>query len=57
MLYNKIEERFNRLVYSRAQRMPYVFLFSKDDFKGLNAHEFKIESKRGHTLVGVLLLR
>ena len=52
MLYNKIEERFNRLVYSRAQRMPYVFLFSKDDFEGLNAHEFKIESKRGHTLVG-----
>ncbi len=52
MLYDKVEERFNKLVYSRAERMPYVFLFSKDDFKGLSAKEFSIKSKRGHTLVG-----
>ena len=52
MLYNKIESIFNKLVYSRAERMPYVFLFSHNDFKGLNAKKFTIESKRGHLLVG-----
>lgn len=52
MLYDKIEEKFNKLVYSRAERMPYVFLFSKDDFSGLNAQKFTVKSERGHTLVG-----
>lgn len=52
MLYGKIEAIFNKTVYSRAERMPYVFLFSKDDFEGLCAREFPIKSARGHTLYG-----
>lgn len=52
MIFNKVEAIFNKMVYSRAERMPYVFLFSHTDFEGLNAKKFTIESRRGHTLVG-----
>lgn len=52
MLYNKIEAMFNKLVYSRAERMPFVFLFSHKDFSGLNNEKFTIKSRRGHSLVG-----
>lgn len=52
MIFNKVEAMFNKLVYSRAERMPYVFLFSHTDFEGLNARRFKVKSRRNHTLVG-----
>ena len=52
MILKKVHSFFAKRVYSRAEEMPYIFLFSHNDFDGLHQSSFDVESSLGHTLKG-----
>ena len=52
MLFNKVQEIFNKTVYTRAEELPQIHLFSDKDFKGINKVPYTVKSSLRHDLKG-----
>lgn len=49
---DKVIEIYKSMIFARCDNAEGIFYFTKDDFDGLCAERFEIESKRGDTLRG-----
>jgi len=52
MIFNKLEEMYKKMVYTRADDNGCVVYFSADDFVGLRKKAYPFKSSKGHALQG-----
>ncbi|MBQ3018869.1 MAG: alpha/beta fold hydrolase [Clostridia bacterium] len=48
----KVQEIFNKTVYTRAEALPQIHLFSDKDFEGISKSPYTVKSSLGHDLKG-----
>ncbi len=52
MIFNKLEQLYKKMVYTRADDNGCVFYFSAADFEGLHQTSYLFKSSKGHMLQG-----
>lgn len=52
MIFNKLEQMYKSMVYTRADDNGCIFYFSAEDFEGLHRKPYPFKSSKGHTLQG-----